>query len=368
MVSKACVVGSYQRKLEELARFPDVDLKVVVPPFWRDGRHRLPLQRAYTQGYTLAILPVVLNGHFHLHFYRGLSDLVRRFRPDIMHIDEEPYNLSTWQAMRVAHEIDARPLFFTWQNILRRYPFPFSWLERYNLNHALYAIAGNLEAKDVLLQKGYQGPVEIIPQFGVDPDLFHPSTRSPAGDSFVIGYAGRLVEEKGLRFLVQALAEWDGDWHLRIAGEGPLRPILMRLSRELDVWGRVDWLDSMASTEIPAFFGTLDVLVLPSLTRPNWKEQFGRVLVEAMACGIPVVGSDSGEIPNVIGKAGMVFPEGDGQTLRDRLQELRSSPSLREDLGRRGRDRVLDRFTQARIAASTREVYWKMMQAGGARE
>lgn len=358
-------MGSYQRKLEELARFRDVDLKVIVPPFWMDGRRKLSLQRAYTQGYTLETLPVVLNGHFHLYFYRGLSDLVGRFRPDVMHIDEEPYNLSTWQAMRAAHDAHARPLFFTWQNILRKYPFPFSWWERYNLNHALHAIAGSLEAKEVLLQKGYRGPVEIIPQFGVDPELFHPSTKSSSGDSFVIGYAGRLVEEKGVRFLLQALAEWDGNWHLKMVGEGPLRPVLMGLSRELDVVDRISWLDSMASTEMPGFYGGLDVLVLPSLTRPNWKEQFGRVLVEAMACGIPVVGSDSGEISNVIGKAGMVFPEGDGQALRDRLQELRSSPSLREELGRRGRDRVLDNFTQARIAASTREVYLKMMQASG---
>jgi glycosyltransferase involved in cell wall biosynthesis len=363
MLSKACVVGSYQRKLEELASFPDVELKVAVPPFWMDGRRKLPLQRAYTQGYTLEILPVVLNGHFHLYFYRGLSDLVRRFRPDIMHIDEEPYNLSTWQAMRVARRAQARPLFFTWQNILRQYPFPFSWWERYNLDHALHAIAGSLEAKEVLLHKGYHGPVEIIPQFGVDPELFHPSTKSSSGDSFVIGYAGRIVEEKGVRFLVQALAEWDDNWHLKMVGEGPLRPVLTGLNRELDVWDRIDLLDPMASTEMPAFYSGLDVLVLPSLTRPNWKEQFGRVLVEAMACEVPVVGSDSGEISNVIGKAGMVFPEADGQALRDRLQELRSDPSLRKELGRLGRERVLNCFTQARIAAATREVYLKMMQA-----
>ena len=74
----------------------------------------------------------------------------------------------------------------------------------------------------------------------------------------------------------------------------------------------------MPSTEVPAVLRALDVLVLPSLTTPSWKEQFGRVLQEAMACAIPVVGSDSGEIPHVIGDAGLVTPEGDAAALRRR--------------------------------------------------
>ena len=121
MISKACVVGAYQRKLEELARFPGMELAVAVPPYWRDGRRILPLERAYTSGYELHVLPMVFNGNFHLHFYRGLDALVERFRPEIMHIDEEPYNLATLQAMRSAQRHGAQALFFTWQNLLRRF-------------------------------------------------------------------------------------------------------------------------------------------------------------------------------------------------------------------------------------------------------
>jgi len=109
--------------------------------------------------------------------------------------------------------------------------------------------------------------------------------------------------------------------------------------------------------EMPSYYNRLDVLVLPSLTRPNWKEQFGRVLIEAMACGVPVVGSDCGEIPNVIGQAGLIFPEGDADELRARLERLMGDPYLRMRLARLGRERVLARYTQARIAAETCEVY-----------
>jgi quercetin dioxygenase-like cupin family protein len=93
---------------------------------------------------------------------------------------------------------------------------------------------------------------------------------------------------------------------------------------------------------VPSRLAQLDALVLPSLTRPNWKEQFGRVLVEAMACGVPVVGSDSGEIPRVIGQAGLSFPEGDAGALRASLAELMGSERRRAELGARGRIRVLE--------------------------
>ncbi len=167
MVSKACVVGAYQRKLEEMARFEDVELTVVVPPCWRDAGREICLERAHTSGYTLIEMPIVLNGHHHLHFYRGLGGLVCSLRPQIVHIDEEPYSLVTFQAMRLARSVGARSLFFTWQNILRYYPPPFSWWERYVLANADYAIAGNHEAAGVWCQKGYCGPVTVIPQFGV---------------------------------------------------------------------------------------------------------------------------------------------------------------------------------------------------------
>ncbi|MDP3047288.1 MAG: glycosyltransferase, partial [Chloroflexota bacterium] len=106
---------------------------------------------------------------------------------------------------------------------------------------------------------------------------------------------------------------------------------------------------------------TWDCLVLPSLTRVNWKEQFGRVLVEAMACQVPVVGSDSGEIPNLVGDGGLIVPEGNVGALAGALRRLRDGPVLCASLGMAGRARVLARYTQQKIAEETYEVYQAMM-------
>ncbi|OQY17831.1 MAG: glycosyl transferase family 1 [Anaerolineaceae bacterium 4572_32.1] len=364
MISKACVVGIYQTKLEELARRPGVELAVVVPPSWRDERGALVLERAHTTGYDLIETPIAFNGHFHLHFYPQLGKLLRRFQPHILHIDEEPYNLAAFQAMRLAQRIGARTLLFTWQNLHRSYPPPFSWMESYNLCRADYVLAGNKEAEAVMRAKGYAGPVAAIPQFGVDPDVFAPRS-AQGGATFIIGYVGRLVEAKGVETLLRAVAglRIESEWRLHLIGSGPLEEHLRRLASELGVSGRVRFEGQLPSTEMPARLRALNTLVLPSLTRSNWKEQFGRVLIEAMACGVAVIGSDSGEIPHVIGDAGLIFPEGNVEALRDQLVQLADNDNLRAELAARGRARVLARYTQARIAEATYSVYRQILTA-----
>lgn len=356
MVSKACVVGAYQKKLEELARLPELELTVVVPPYWRDERGITHLERRYTAGYELVVEPMVLNGNFHLHFYPGLGAQIRRVGPDLVHIDEEPYNLATAHALWLARRNGAKGLFFSWQNILRRYPLPFHMLERYVLSHVDYGIVGSQESGEVWQAKGYNGPLAVIPQFGVDPDIFCPKAR-PAGRGFIVGYVGRLVEEKGVDLLLAALAGLQGMWRAYVLGSGPAQEALQSQARHLGLADRVSFDAWIPSAQMPSYYRQLDVLVVPSRTRPNWKEQFGRVLVEAMACGVPVIGSDSGEIPNVIGDAGLVFPEDEAGALQDHLSQLLRDLDLRADLARRGRERVLACYTQAQVAAQTYDVY-----------
>jgi glycosyltransferase involved in cell wall biosynthesis len=107
----------------------------------------------------------------------------------------------------------------------------------------------------------------------------------------------------------------------------------------------------------------IDTLVLPSRTTSVWKEQFGRVLTEAMACRVPVIGSDSGAIPEVIGDAGLIFTEGDAVALADCLRQLIDFPDLRRDLAQRGYMRVMTNYTQEHIAQQTTDFYRQVMKA-----
>jgi glycosyltransferase involved in cell wall biosynthesis len=373
MLSKACIVGAYQKKLEEMATIPGVELTVVVPPSWDDPRDPTRLERVHTKGYELIVSDIVFNGNYHLHFYPKLGQIVRRVRPDIFHIDEEPYNLATFLALRLARSVGAGTVVFSWQNLLRRYPPPFSWMERYVLKHADALLAGNSESAQVWQRKGYPGPIHLIPQFGVDPAIYYRrerparqgrisifkqrTTRPPTQPALAIGYVGRLVEEKGLEILLHAVSQLSGPWTLQILGSGPERERLEKMTQWLGIAPRVTFDQKLPSTHLPHYFSGLDVLVLPSLTRPNWKEQFGRVLIEAMACDVITLGARSGAIPEVIGEAGLTFGEGSVAELQQQLQQLIDDVSLREALRQKGRQRVKDHYTQAAIARNTVKVY-----------
>lgn len=369
MISKALVVGAYQRKLEEIAHHADIDLSVVVPPAWGESR----LERVHLQGYELLVSPIRFNGDFHLHYYPKLGRIMRQIKPDVVHIDEEPYNFATFHAMRLARKHRAKTLVFSWQNIKRRYPPPFSWLERYVLRRTDALLVGNEEAEAVWQAKGYRGPLYQIPQFGIDPEIFYRrqhvkrvsrpsvilqrSARRPSQPALTIGYVGRMVSEKGVDLLLQAVAKLDGPWNLKLLGSGPDRARLEKMAQWLGVAGRVTFDEQMPSTHIPNYLSSLDVLVLPSLSRPNWKEQFGRVLIEAMACEVITVGAKSGAIPEVMGEAGLLFEEGNTEELQNQLQRLLDDVPLRDSLREKGLQRVKDNYTHAAIAAHTVEVY-----------
>lgn len=359
MLSKACIVGIYQPKLEAIAHC-GVDLTVLAPPSWRDERGVQQLERAHTAGYQLKEIPIRFNGNFHLHHYPTLGREIRALQPEIVHIDEEPYNLATWQAQHQARRVGARSLFFSWQNIYRAYPPPFSWGERWVLRNTDYAVVGTDGAADVLRDKGYAGPLATIPQFGASPDLFQLAFNRPKRP-FTIGFVGRLVPEKGLHILLRAAAKLHGDWRLRLVGGGSGHAELQTLARSLGIGEQVEFRGQLPSTDLPAEYHRLDALVLPSLTRANWKEQFGRVLVEAMASGVPVIGSDSGAIPGVVGAAGLIVSEGDVDALARALRDLRDQPARRAQMIEKGRARFLAHYTHERIAAATVDVYREML-------
>ncbi len=359
LLHKALVNGAYQKKAEALAALPGVELTVVVPPSWREQRaDAQPLERRHTQGYELIVAPNWFNGHHHIHCYPTLGGIVRRVRPAIFHVDEEPFNLATAQACWWAERVGARSLFVTWATVYRDYPPPFSLFERYTHRRAAAAIAGNQDALDILRRRGYGGPTAIIP-LAIDPDLYPPREGGRIGP-FTIGFLGRLVREKGAHVLLDAAARLCGEWRLLIVGGGAEEAHLRAQAAALGIAGRVEFVPTVPSTEVPRWLHRLDALAVPSLTMPNWKEQFGRVIIEAMAAAVPVIGSDSGEIPNVIADAGLVFPEGDSAALAAHLRSLIADETLRTRLATAGRERVLAHYTQRQIARMTYDVYQKL--------
>lgn len=359
-----------QPKAQCLAQMPEVDLRVLAPDRWQQNGKWLTAHRPTDGALAFEISKVAWPwtgpAQNYFHWYPGLRKTLTEFRPHIIDLWEEPWGLVSAQACRLRNRFfpTTKILSETEQNINRRLPIPFEWLRAYTLRHADFAVGRSAGAVEVLRAKGYRGPAEVVPN-AVDADRFHPIDREQCRrelglSGFVAGYVGRLVPRKGLIDMLEALPRCSPEVNLLIAGSGEQQVVLEQRVRELGIEARVRFLGDQPSAALPAIMNALDVLVLPSRTVPSWKEQFGRVIIEAHACATPVVGSDSGAIPEVIGDAGLVFPEGDALALALVIENLRAAPAECRRLGHLGRQRVEERFTWQRVAERMRDIYLRM--------
>jgi len=329
-VSHACVIDVNQQLLVELARHRDVELTLVAPRRWRsDIRGDVRFRALEGLRADVRPLPVVLSGNINLHLYPGLRRALGNQRYDVVYLDEEPYSLVVFQFLRLKPLLGAKLLVHTKQNIFRRYPFPFSWMQHRVLERSECVAAANIEGRDVLRRKGRRGPIPVVP-FAVDPALFHrqdgAALRARLGlEKFVIGYIGRLTPEKGILDLMAALeklwAESGVQFQVVFVGSGPLEGAVRAFAQRAGA-GQVAVRSAVSHDAVPETMSSIDLLVLPSRTTRRWKEQFGRVIIEALCCGVPVVGSDSGEIPVLLRRTGggMIFEEGDVEDLAAKLR------------------------------------------------
>ncbi len=365
-----------QPKAHALARLPDIDLHLLTPKRWMHYGKWREAEPPLDAKFQTTIAPVRFAwagpAQYFLHYYPGLGGVLKTFRPDVIDLWEEPWGLVSAHACRLRNKLlpSAKIVSETEQNINKVLPFPFEGFRRYTLQQADYAVGRNRESIEVIRAKGYAGPAEVVPN-AVDMKLFRPLDRVqcraelglplPAGE-FLAGYAGRLVEEKGLMDLLEALPLSPGHVHLILLGSGPQEADLRRRAGELKVEPRVHFLPARPLEQLPAFMNALDVFVLPSRTTARWKEQFGRVIIEAHACGTPVIGADSGAIADVVADAGLVVPEKNPQALADALSKLAGDPALARTLGQRGLQNAGDYFTWDRVAERMAGIYQAAMK------
>ena len=164
-----------------------------------------------------------------------------------------------------------------------------------------------------------------------------------AGD-FVVGYVGNLTEQKGWRVLLRALERLPREFRLVLAGDGPQRDELEAMLAAPGLAGRAFRVGLLPKERLWGLYLRIDSLVMPSITTPLLEEQFGGVLCDAMVMGVPIVGSSSGGIPEVMGPAGLVVPEGDDEALAEAIRRLRDEPDLRGRLAAAGPPRFRSEF------------------------
>ena len=356
----AAVLAANQNYVAHLAACPDMQVTLLIPPRWDESTSMVEAHVPPDASYRVRIDEVKKACKGLSFRYANIRQTLLEVQPDVIFLYEEPYSYVALQMMYWKRKIcpQAKLIFYTWQNLDCHYSFLRRRIESYVFRHSDLAVAGSQDVEDVLRLHGFEKEIRRVP-LALDPADF------PAEDGrvvrtelrlkeFTLGYIGRLAKEKGLEDLFHALALLQNrPWQLLLIGSGSDASELRELACRLQIDGNIIWLPYVRNTEMYRYYPAMDAFILPSRTTEAWKEQFGRVIIEAMVCGTPVIGSSSGEIPLVIGDAGLVFPEQDASSLAAVITQLMDDPALRQRLAVSGRDRVSRCFTWQRVAQQT---------------
>lgn len=385
VASHTYIVDLNCEKLRQLACLEaNNQVIALVPKRWRPGgvQNKIIESQFKDEG-NFKIVPV---GNFSennqglLTFKPEIIKLLKEFKPDIIQVEQGAKSLAYAQLITLNKllGLKAKNVFFTWWNLPYKNKFPISLLETYNLKYTDGLIVGNQDGLDILREHGYQKKAIVLPQLGIDEKLFTPKEQPGLArelgidnHEFVIGFVGRFVPEKGILTLVKSLASLKKfSWKLLLLGRGNLQEEIIDKATELGIKDRLIMVASVPHDEVPNYINLMDTLVLPSettykfktLTAAGWKEQFGHVLIEAMASRVAVVGSNSGEIPNVIGDAGLIFPEGDAEALGKCLGELMGKPDYVKNLANQGYSKAMEVYTNQALAKKQLAFYQELVQ------
>jgi glycosyltransferase involved in cell wall biosynthesis len=363
-------IKANQDKIAALTARPDMEVLLLTPDRWIG-----PLYSHKTDVYVgpktqhKALRSLFIGKESLYVFATRLKESIEKFQPDIVHVEQGTYAAVFAQVLHLCYKVspNAKATFFTWWNL----PTPVRGikkvLEQYNLKRSACAIAGNADAARLLKERGFSRPIHIMPQIGVNLEDYrnpvdHELKRSLGLSGFVVGYIGRLAEEKGVTDLIDAMKQAPKEWTLLTVGAGPLQAEIAGARNTGSI--RNVHVTSVRNEDIPRYLKLLDVLVLPSRQTPEWMEQFGHILIEAMAAGVPVIGASTGEIPNVIGDAGIIVRPEAPQEILNALKDLDAQPDHRHSLAQRGRERVEALYTHDQIARQQIEVYEWMIREG----
>jgi glycosyltransferase involved in cell wall biosynthesis len=301
------------------------------------------------------------------HYERRMRSVLKR--PwDVVHVWEEPYVAACAQVASLA-PIGARLVPATFQNIVKRYPLPFRYFEGRVMRRANAWIAFGHTVYDAQHGKPeYASRMSRVISPGVDLERFRPDPQAGAvvrsrlgwtDDVPVVGFLGRFVPEKGLTTLMSALERTTSPWRALFVGGGPMLDDLTAFAATRP--DRVKVLTSVAHDEVPQHLNAMDVLCAPSETTSRWREQFGRMLIEAMACGVPVIASQSGEIPHVLADAGILVEERNQPLWTSAIERLLTDRNTRRDLAARGLTRVHERFALPVVARAHLQFFEELL-------
>lgn len=373
-IDHAAAYPEEQKKFDYLAQQPELEIILVRPDKWSQvGRNENFASHHTNSAYKTVFAKATFNGFRHRSFFTNeIGRVFREFQPDIIHLFEEANTFFSLQAflLRRLFSKNSKLIFDNFQNILFEhvgYKFYrlYDFIEKLVFNDAACATVRYSGSRDFLLKRKFTKPILELP-WGTDIHLFSPQDGSQIRkknklDCFTMAYIGRLEEDKGILLLIEALAKVKHDFKLIVIGGGRAEPKMNELISKYSLESGVQHLGYVPHRELPEYYSAVDCVVVPTITTSGCKEQFGRVIVEAMACGTPVIGSTSGAIPSVIGETGLVFEDNNVDDLTEKITNMITSPELHQHYSEVVRKRVINNYSLDKFAQNCVSIYLNIL-------
>jgi len=389
-ISHAYIAEENRKNIEELAKYAEVrvvmprDMSDTILTGWLDERGRRHRTHGAGPDLVSSGLDTKLSGNFRpyrrlklfgaQYFLASWSLGLGEFEPDIVHVDYDPWATIFLQALLAKRLFAPRAklVVTSRKNTYRQYPGL-----RGRLKHRLAAFGvhqiDHLHAEGVRVAGLYMDrfglPAEKIstwPQLGIDLAVFHPHGQ-PGSESerpLIVGFVGRFDDDKGIFDLLDALSivrqRTGVDIELHCLGHGRRKE---QLDAEAD---RASWLKlfpRVPHDQVPEFFRRIDVYVMPSRITPDHEEHDAHALIEAMAFGLPSIGTRCGIIPELLGDgSGLLCDSSDPQGLADALERLVRRPALRTQLGQRALTKAQDHYSIEAVAKCRIALYERLLR------
>src|ERR1051326_8858530 len=290
-IAHASLTPALRSRERSLVReYSDIDLEVVTTSRWRE----VDVEAVGDDLFPVIKARPCFSRHIQLFAYepRPIIAALQRHRPDLIELNHEPYSIACAEVLTLCSWYAPKPqiVIQTCQNIFHRYPPPFNWLERRALRRIAAAHVCSETVREVLQAKGFKKPIAIVP-FGVDIEAFSRGQRlsREVKATPTIGFVGRMLPGKGLNVLADSLMQLASEpWNVLLVGDGPERKMFESKLGAGGLLKRAHFAGAISYEQVPHLYQQMDLLVVPTQTTDRVREQFGRVLVEAMASGLQI--------------------------------------------------------------------------------
>jgi len=371
IISSHLINPIYQKRWKELSENYPIHIRILIPERWEStyyerGREVFIGKEIREEKYEVLPVPTTNNQYWWSYKIINLRKFLYDFKPELIFVIHDEFMAQLRQTIfvRFFYSRKSRLIFFSTHAALtlrssndwahKKYYYFLFKIAKWGTDAALVHYPEQIKH---LRDCGYSKKILAQTQVGIDSDLFKPNPLLRArarkdynNEDFIIGYAGRIIKEKGILDLIKAVTLSDNQWKLIIVGGGKDFNICKDYAQELGIENRVFFVGPVGPQEVPEYLNAFDCFFTGSHTTNEFVDTFPNAVAQGMACGVPCVVSDSAALPYIVGNAGIVFKEGNEQEIHDAIEKLFLSPGLRKTLGLAGIRRVKEEFSTTALA------------------